>query len=143
MGTDTEKQLIEAAESYLGAVEALQEARDALDDSRPAADEQTRSEGFAGATSRADEALKRGAGALKKATVAAAAIRLPGAHGLYLRGKAALDEAAQAIRSCPTGESTSPQLRALERGLMRLYSALDTVKDLVFVPGPMDWDSEP
>ena len=83
------------------------------------------------------------ADALKKATVAAAVMRLPGAHGLYNRGRAALDEAGQAIKAAPNGDSTPGRVRELERGLMRLYATLDMVKDLVFVPGSTDWDSEP
>ena len=143
MGPNAERALIDAAESYLGAVEALREARDALDEQRLAEPEHAQARDSAGAASRADQALKTGAEALRKATVAAAAARLPGAHGLYLRGKAALDEAGQAVRSAPGRETTRARVRELERGLMRLYAALDTVKDLVFAPGPTDWDAEP
>jgi hypothetical protein len=144
MGSDAEKALIGAAESYLTAVGALQEAKDALDDQRLAAEAALdQAEGSAAAASRAEQALKRGSDALGKPTVAAAAARLPGAHGLYLRGKAALDEAGQAVRSAPGRDSTRAKVRELERGLMRLYAALDTVKDLVFAPGPTDWDAEP
>jgi hypothetical protein len=105
--------------------------------------EQEQVQGFGVAVSRADQALERGAEALKKATVAAAATRLSGAHGLYLQGKAALDEAGQAVKSAPGRESTRAKVRELERELMRLYWALDTVKDLVFAPGPTDWDGQP
>lgn len=143
MGPNAEEALMDAAESYLIAIGALQEAKDALDDQRVAAEADQGAQGPVAATSRADEALKASANALRKATVAAAAARRPGAHGLYLRGKAALDEAGQALRSAPGRDTTRAKVRELERGLMRLYAALDTVKDLVFVPGPTDWDAEP
>ncbi len=144
MGPNAEEALMDAAESYLIAIGALQEAKDALDDQRLAAEaELDQTERSAAAALLADQALKRGSDALRKATVAAAAARLPGAHGLYLRGKAALDEAGQAVRSAPGRDTTRAKVRELERGLMRLYAALDTVKDLVFVPGATDWDSEP
>jgi hypothetical protein len=133
MNEEQSKRLSDAAESLLQASDALDDARDAVNDRRFESEtERDRSTAASQMANRLDSAGKRMEDAIRKATVAAAALARPGAFARYREGITATREGRSLGRGAVEQDGSANKRAAGQEALTRLEAALAIAAVLVF-----------
>lgn len=133
MNEEQSKRLAEAAESLLQASDALEDARDTINDKRFDADgERDRSAAAMQMANKLDNAGKRLEDAIRKGTVAAAALAREGAYSRYQEAIAAAREGRKMSRGAPEQDGSMSKRTMGQEALQRLESALDIASQIIF-----------
>ena len=134
MNDEQTKRVAEAAEALIQANDSLEEARDALRPERLEKDsDRERANALQQLTSRVDAAGRRVEEALRRATIASAALGKAGTWEPYRTAVASVREARATVRIPATDASDASARRAvLESAITRLSEGLSSAAGMVF-----------
>lgn len=133
MNEEQSKRLAEAADSLLQATDSLEDARDVVNDKRFDSDsDRDRSAAAIQMANKLDSAGKRIEEALRKATVAAAALARNGAYARYVEGVHAAREGRALARRSSDQDGSDNKRAAGQEALGKLEAALQIAAHLTF-----------
>jgi hypothetical protein len=133
MNDEQSKRLSDAADAVIGAVDALEEARETLNDRRLDSDqERERLAAAQQVSSKLEAAGKRIEDAVRRGTIAAAALDRRGAYGRYREATTAAREGRAAARAALNQDGTANKRTKAEEALARLDAALALAAAIVF-----------
>lgn len=133
MNDEQSKRLSDAADAVIAASDALDDAREALNDARfDSQAERDRLSASTQMTSKLDNAGKRIEDAIRKGTVAAAALARGGAYNRYRESTMAAREGRALAKSALDQDGTANKRAKGQEALASLESALASAAVIVF-----------
>ncbi len=133
MNDEQSKRLSEAADAVIQASDAVDEARDALNDKRFDSElERERMQAGQQIASKLDAAGKKIDDALRRGTVAAAALGRPGAYARFQEAKAAVRDGRSLGKSSADQDGTANKRARGQESLEKLEAALRAAATIVF-----------
>jgi hypothetical protein len=133
MNEEQSKRLSDAADSVLSANDAIEEARESLTDARfESEQERDRAQAAQQMASRLENAGKRVEEAVRKGTIAAAALAREGAFIRYRTATAAAREGRSLAKSAPNQDGSAAKRERGQAALAKLNEALEAAAAIVF-----------
>jgi hypothetical protein len=133
MNDEQSKRLSDAADALIQASDALDDARDAMNDPRfDSTVERERLSAGQQMSSKLDNAGKRIDDAVRRGTIAAAALARAGAYQRYRESTTAVREGRALARMANDQDGTTAKRAKAQEGLERLEAALTSAAVIVF-----------
>ncbi len=133
MNDEQSKRLSEAADAVIQASEALEEARESLKDKRFDSEvDRDRIAAAQQAASKLDAAGKKLEDAVRRGTIAAAALARPGSYARYREATAAAREGRGLARTAAEQDGSAAKRARGQEALARLEAALASAAAIVF-----------
>jgi hypothetical protein len=130
---ESDKRLVEAADSVITAAEALVEAKNGLADTRFGSErEQDRMQAFQGALKASENAVKRMEEALRKSLIAAALRQTPGAFEGYRAIVGHVFTARNELKAAPNADGMAAKQQKLQATVGAVDAAMNVIQGLVF-----------
>lgn len=133
MNDEQSKRVSEAADAVLQAADALEDARESFNDKRfESAQERERLAAAQQMAGKLDNAGRRIEDAVRKGTIASAALDRRGAYSRYREATTAAREGRALARQAPNQDGTPGKRAKGEEALARLEAALNAAATIVF-----------